>query len=279
LFQQCSVLPKHHQLSTSGLGKGNHFRNILKNEDQMSILLENVSKIFDSDTVVKDLSLKIEEGKTTVLIGPSGCGKSTLIRVITGLIKAEEGRVLIDNFELSESNYLKVRRNIGYVIQDGGLFPHLNAFQNVSIVANYIGWGKDKIRKRVEELSSLTKFPSDGLRRFPTELSGGQKQRVSLMRALMLDPQFLLLDEPLAALDPLIRYDLQGDLKGIFQRLKKTVLLVTHDLNEAVFFGDTIVLMREGEIIQKGKINDFINSPSDEFVTRFIKAQRSGIEA
>ena len=245
----------------------------------MSILLENISKTFDSNSIIKNIFLKIEEGKTTVLIGPSGCGKSTLMRIITGLVKEDNGKVLIDNSELGESNYIKVRRNIGYVIQDGGLFPHLNAFQNVSIVANYIGWEKDKVKKRIEELSSLTKFPSDGLRRFPAELSGGQKQRVSLMRALMLDPQFLLLDEPLAALDPLIRYDLQGDLKEIFQRLKKTVLLVTHDLNEAVFFGDTIVLMREGEIVQQGKIDDFINSPSDEFVTRFLKAQRSGIEA
>lgn len=244
----------------------------------MSILLEDIRKDFDSDSVIKNLTLLIEEGKITVLIGPSGCGKSTLIRIITGLIKAEEGKVLIDNSELSESNYLNVRRKIGYVIQDGGLFPHLTAFQNVSIVANYIGWEKDKIKKRVEELSSLTKFPFDGLRRFPAELSGGQKQRVSLMRALMLDPEFLLLDEPLAALDPLIRYDLQGDLKEIFQNLKKTVLLVTHDLNEAVFFGDTIVLMREGEIIQKGRINDFTNSPNDEFVTKFIKAQRSWIK-
>ena len=245
----------------------------------MSILLENISKTFDSNSIIKNIFLKIEEGKTTVLIGPSGCGKSTLMRIITGLVKEDNGKVLIDNSELGESNYIKVRRNIGYVIQDGGLFPHLNAFQNVSIVANYIGWEKDKVKKRIEELSSLTKFPSDGLRRFPAELSGGQKQRVSLMRALMLDPQFLLLDEPLAALDPLIRYDLQRDLKEIFQRLKKTVLLVTHDLNEAVFFGDTIVLMREGEIVQQGKIDDFINSPSDEFVTRFLKAQRSGIEA
>jgi osmoprotectant transport system ATP-binding protein len=244
----------------------------------MSILLEDIRKNFDSECVIRNITLQIEEGKTTVLIGPSGCGKSTLIRIITGLIKAEEGKVLIDNSELSESNYLGVRRKIGYVIQEGGLFPHLTAFQNVSIVANYIGWERDKIKKRVEELSALTKFPFDGLRRFPAELSGGQKQRVGLMRALMLNPEFLLLDEPLAALDPLIRYDLQGDLKEIFHSLKKTVLLVTHDLNEAVFFGDTIVLMREGEIIQKGKINDFTNSPSNEFVTKFIKAQRSWIE-
>lgn len=244
----------------------------------MSIRLENISKAFDADEVIKNLSLQIEEGKTTVLIGPSGCGKSTLIRIITGLIKADYGKVIIDDSDLSESNYLLVRRMIGYVIQDGGLFPHLTAFNNVSIVADYLGWGKNKIKKRVEELSFLTKFPFDGLKRFPAELSGGQKQRVSLMRALMLDPQFLLLDEPLAALDPLIRYDLQGDLKEIFRNLKKTVLLVTHDLNEAVFFGDTIVLMKEGCIVQQGIFNEFVNSPSDEFVTKFIKAQRSGIE-
>jgi len=244
----------------------------------MSIHLENISKAFDAEKVIKNLSLQIEEGKTTVLIGPSGCGKSTLIRIITGLIKAGQGKVIIDDSELKESSYLFVRRKIGYVIQDGGLFPHLTAFNNVAIVADYLGWEKDKIKRRVEELSHLTKFPFDGLKRFPAELSGGQKQRVSLMRALMLDPQFLLLDEPLAALDPLIRYDLQGDLKEIFQSLKKTVLLVTHDLNEAVFFGDTIVLMKEGNIIQKGIFNDFVNSPSDEFVTKFIQAQRSGLE-
>lgn len=241
----------------------------------MSILLENIRKEYNSICVIENLNLQIDEGKTTVLIGPSGCGKSTLIRIITGLIKAGEGKVLIDNTELSESNKLFIRRKIGYVIQDGGLFPHLTAFQNVTIVANYVGWKKDKIDERVNELSSLTKFPLDGLRRYPTELSGGQKQRVSLMRALMLDPQFLLLDEPLAALDPLIRYDLQEDLKKIFSSLKKTVLLVTHDLNEAVFLGDLIVLMKDGRIVQQGKLNDFLSSPTNEFVTKFIKAQRT----
>ncbi len=242
----------------------------------MSIRLENISKVFDSISVIKNFTLDINDGKTTVLIGPSGCGKSTLIRIITGLVEAENGKVLIDNSELNESNYLQLRRNIGYVIQEGGLFPHMTAFQNVSIVAEYLHWGKDKINTRVKELSSLTKFPLDGLKRFPAELSGGQKQRVSLMRALMLDPKFLLFDEPLAALDPLIRYDLQEDLKNIFQNLNKTVLLVTHDITEAVFFGDLIVLMKDGEIVQKGKINEFLNSPEDSFVSKFIKAQRAG---
>ncbi len=243
----------------------------------MSIQLQNIYKGFGETGLFSNLSLNIEEGKTTVLIGPSGCGKSTLIRLITGLIKAEQGSILFDNQKLKESNYISVRRKIGYVIQDGGLFPHLTGFQNVSLIADFIGWDKNKIKKRVQELSSLTKFPEDGLDRYPAELSGGQKQRISLMRALMLDPQFLLLDEPLGALDPLIRFDLQEDLKDIFKNLNKTVLLVTHDLNEAVFFGDNIILMKDGKIIQQGMIDDFINSPADEFVTRFIRAQRSGM--
>lgn len=242
----------------------------------MSILLQNISKGFDSTRVIENFSLQIEAGKTTVLIGPSGCGKSTLIKLITGLVKPDEGLILIDDQKLVESNYLSVRKNIGYVIQEGGLFPHLTGFRNVSLITEYLGWDKERIKNRVEELSSLTKFPVDGLSKYPAELSGGQKQRISLMRALMLDPKFLLFDEPLAALDPLIRFDLQEDLKEIFRSLKKTVLLVTHDLSEAVFFGDIIVLMKEGKIVQQGTINDFINSPTNEFVTRFIKAQRSG---
>ena len=164
---------------------------------------------------------------------------------------------------------------MGYVIQDGGLFPHLTAEKNVSLLADYIGWTKDKIDERIKELSVLTKFPVNGLERYPAELSGGQKQRVSLMRALMLDPKILLLDEPLGALDPLIRYELQDDLKKIFQKLKKTVILVTHDLTEAGFFGDKIVLMMDGKIIQTGTIEELIKKPANDFVTKFITAQRA----
>jgi osmoprotectant transport system ATP-binding protein len=243
----------------------------------MSILLQNISKEFGSARVIDNFSITVEAEKTTVLIGPSGCGKSTLLRLITGLIKPDRGNILINDLKLVESNYITVRRKIGYVIQEGGLFPHLSAYRNVSLVAEYLGWEKENVEERVEQLSLLTKFPLDGLKRYPAELSGGQNQRISLMRALMLDPEFLLFDEPLGALDPLIRFDLQEDLKEIFRNLKKTVLLVTHDLNEAVYFGDNIVLMKDGKIIQQGKINDFVDSPVDAFVTRFIKAQRSGL--
>lgn len=240
----------------------------------MSINLKNISKQYDSQQVLTNINLEIESGKTTVLIGPSGCGKSTTIRIITGLVKPDNGEVKIDSESLSQTNLISNRRRMGYVIQDGGLFPHLTAKENVSLMAKQLGRQKQVIEDRINKLIELTKFPADALEKYPSELSGGQKQRVSLMRALMLDPEFLLLDEPLGALDPLIRYDLQTDLKNIFKELKKTVLMVTHDLSEAVYFGDIIVLMKEGEIIQTGNIKNLVDNPANEFVSRFITAQR-----
>ncbi len=244
----------------------------------MSIILNNISKSFDSSEALKRIELEIENKKTTVLIGPSGCGKSTLIRVLTGIIKPDSGQVSIDDQILTPSNLREIRLKIGYVIQEGGLFPHLTAEENVSLLAGYIGWENGRIKNRIKELAGLTKFPQEGFPKFPAELSGGQRQRVSLMRALMLDPEFLFLDEPLGALDPLIRYDLQSDLREIFRTLKKTVLMVTHDLNEAVFFADKIVLMKDGTIIQQGNFKTLKDNPSDPFVSSFIRAQRSVIE-
>ena len=243
----------------------------------MSIILNNISKSFDSTSALKNISLEIEKGKTTVLIGPSGCGKSTLIRIVTGLIKPDEGEVLFENEILALKNIREIRLQIGYVIQEGGLFPHLTAEGNISLLAAHLGWQRQKIKERINELTRLTKFPADGLNQFPAELSGGQRQRVSLMRALMLNPESLLFDEPLGALDPLIRYDLQTDLKEIFQKLNKTVLFITHDLNEAVFFADKIILMKDGQIVQQGKFETMLNNPAQPFVTTFIKAQRSSI--
>jgi osmoprotectant transport system ATP-binding protein len=244
----------------------------------MVITLKNIYKSFNSTVALKDFSYNFEKSKTTVLIGPSGCGKSSLLRLIVGLIQSDSGTIEIDEKPLTDLNIKSFRKRIGYVIQEGGLFPHLTAMQNISLMAAYIGWSDDEILSRIEKLTHLTKFPTDGLSRFPVELSGGQKQRVSLMRALMLDAEFLLLDEPLGALDPLIRYDLQKDLKEIFSELKKTVIMVTHDLNEAVFFADEIVLIKEGSIIQTGRIDDFTETPADPFVTRFVNAQRSEIK-
>lgn len=244
----------------------------------MSISLKNISKSFNSSLALKEFSFNFTKGMTSVIIGPSGCGKSTLLRLIVGLINQDSGTITVDNETLSNSNLTSLRKRMGYVIQDGGLFPHLTGRENLSLMPTYNGWNSHKISNRIDKLTSLTSFPNDGLERYPTELSGGQKQRVSLMRALMLNPEFLLLDEPLGALDPLIRFDLQNDLKEIFKTLNKTVILVTHDLNEAVFFGDIILLMREGSLIQHGKITDFTNSPAEPFVTKFIKSQRTTIE-
>jgi osmoprotectant transport system ATP-binding protein len=217
----------------------------------------------------------IVSGQTTVLIGPSGCGKSTLLRLIIGLVQPDDGSVRFDGVDVTPDNALQLRRRMGYVIQHGGLFPHLTARQNVTLLASYLGWDAGRIGPRLEELSRLTRFPCDGLDRYPAQLSGGQRQRVALMRALMLDPELLLLDEPLGALDPIIRSELQADLRDIFRALRKTVVLVTHDLGEAAFFGDQIALLRDGRILQQGTLADLLHRPADPFVTRFINAQRS----
>jgi osmoprotectant transport system ATP-binding protein len=241
--------------------------------------LKNVSKTYGTAAALENLSLILEPQKTTVLIGPSGCGKSTLLRLMIGLIAPDGGAVFFNGKTITSKNAQEIRQEIGYVIQDGGLFPHLTAKENVVLMARFLGWEENRANKRVMELADLVQLPIASLNRFPAQLSGGQKQRVSLMRALMLDPDVLLLDEPLGALDPIIRSELQSDLRRIFQALKKTVVMVTHDLGEAGFFGDAIVLLRSGRIVQQGALEDFIHRPADPFVTRFIYAQRSPLEA
>jgi osmoprotectant transport system ATP-binding protein len=243
------------------------------------IELRNVSKIYDRRHALHPLDLTFEQGKTTVLIGPSGCGKSTLLRLIIGLIPRNSGSIAFGGTEAKREDMLELRHRMGYVIQEGGLFPHLTARGNAALMARYLNWDAGRIEARIGELCELTQFPREGLDRFPAQLSGGQRQRVSLMRALMLDPDVLLLDEPLGALDPLIRADLQEDLKRIFRTLGKTVVLVTHDMGEAAFFGDTIVLLRDGGIVQAGTVDDFLRRPADPFVSRFINAQRSPLDA
>jgi osmoprotectant transport system ATP-binding protein len=236
--------------------------------------LIEVSRSFDDVPAVRSFSLTVEEGRTTVLIGPSGCGKSTVLRLIIGLLEPHSGVVEFDGERVAPETALLMRRKMGYVIQEGGLFPHLTTYDNITLMASHLGWDPSRIGERVGELSALTRFPSDGLRRYPAQLSGGQRQRVSLMRALMLDPELLLMDEPLGALDPLIRVDLQQELRSIFRELAKTVIMVTHDLGEAAYLADTMVLMREGAIVQQGTLEEMTEAPSDPFVTRFVKAQR-----
>ena len=242
------------------------------------VRLDRVTKRFGNTLALDALSLEAGSGRTTVLIGPSGCGKSTALRLIVGLIEPDEGQVLVEDDPVETSRLAALRRRIGYVIQEGGLFPHLTARANVTLMARQEGWDQERIDERLRHLLTLTGLEDALLESYPAELSGGQRQRVGLMRALMLDPDHLLLDEPLGALDPLIRADLQEDLRDIFRRLRKTVVLVTHDMHEAAYFGDQIALMKSGHLVQKGGIEDLLHRPEDPFVERFIRAQRSELE-
>jgi osmoprotectant transport system ATP-binding protein len=241
--------------------------------------LTGISKRYEDELALRDVSLEFPSGETTVLIGPSGCGKSTLLRIIVGLVTPDAGGVELDGRVLHPARMLEERRAMGYVIQEGGLFPHLTARGNVTLAAETFGWSRERMDGRVAELCRLTHMPEELMARYPIQLSGGQRQRVSLMRALMLDPELLLLDEPLGALDPMIRADLQQDLREIFRSLRKTVVMVTHDMGEAAFFGDTIVMMREGGVVQAGTLGELMKRPSDPFVTQFISAQRSPLDS
>lgn len=243
------------------------------------ITLENVSKRYGPTQAVSPLSLSIAPERTTVLIGPSGSGKSTLLRLMIGLIRPDTGTVRFDGTPLSDANLRTLRHRMGYVIQEGGLFPHLTARSNAALLARHLGWERDRIDARIGELTELVQLSPDRLDQRPDQLSGGQRQRVSLMRALMLDPDVLLLDEPLGALDPMIRADLQDDLRAIFRQLAKTVVLVTHDIGEAGYFGDHVVLLRGGRIAQRGPMRALVDDPASDFVTDFIQAQRAPLEA
>ena len=241
------------------------------------IQLQNITKSYEQK-VLNDVSLDVESGHTVSLIGPSGCGKSTLLRIVMGLIPPDSGDVIINGQPLSDEKMLEQRREMGYVIQSGGLFPHLTARENLTLVTGYLNWEKEQTEQRIEELCELTNISSSQLNRSPDELSGGQAQRISLMRALMLDPDIILLDEPLGSIDPLVRYELQRDLRSIFKKLKKTVLLITHDLGEAAYLGDQIALMKDGAIVQRGTIKDITGNPASAFVEQFVNAQRSPLE-
>jgi osmoprotectant transport system ATP-binding protein len=244
-------------------------------ESEAAFTLQGVTRAFASVHAVDDVSLAFPRGRTSILIGSSGSGKSTVLRLLVGLEWPNAGQVLCDGEPLQRGALLAVRRRVGYVIQEGGLFPHLTVLGNLSLLPRHLGWDKTRIRERTLELADLSHLHADLLTRFPAELSGGQRQRVALMRALMLDPPTLLLDEPLGALDPLVRHNLQDDLREIFERLGKTVIMVTHDMAEAAFFGTRLILMRRGCVLQDGSLEDFRNAPADDFVREFLAAHRN----
>ena len=242
------------------------------------ISLDAVTKQYGDAYAARAVTLTAEAEATTVLIGPSGSGKSTLLRLMIGLTQPDSGTVAVDGRPLTPATVQSLRRRMGYVIQEGGLFPHLTGRANAALLARHLGWAQARIDARIEELTRLVQLDPDRLSQYPTELSGGQRQRVSLMRALMLDPDVLLLDEPLGALDPMSRADLQDDLRDIFRRLGKTVVFVTHNIGEAAFFGDRVVLLRAGQIEQAGPMTTLLDDPASPFVTDFIQAQRAPLE-
>ncbi|MGZ4962143.1 MAG: ATP-binding cassette domain-containing protein [Limisphaerales bacterium] len=241
------------------------------------IRLHKTGKTFGSAVALEPTDLEIPTHKTTVLIGPSGSGKSTILRIISGLLEPTTGWVEINGKKLTRDTVSEFRHQMGYVIQSGDLFPHLSSRQNILLVAQELRLKSEDITARLQELCVLTKFPRTLLDRYPVELSGGEQRRVSLMRALMLKPDILLLDEPLGALDPMVRAGLIVDLKSLFARLNTTVILVTHDLVEAARLGDWVVLLKSGRIVQQGSFAEFSMCPAEPFVCEFFDAQLEGV--
>jgi osmoprotectant transport system ATP-binding protein len=237
--------------------------------------LRAVSRRYGSVVALDDVSLEVPPYQTMVLLGPSGGGKSTALKTLMGLVRPDAGEVRFAGQPLTAATVRSLLRKMGYVVQGGGLFPHLIARENAALLARLLRWDHRRIEERLAALTELTRLPSGALQRYPAELSGGQAQRVALMRALMLDPDVLLLDEPLGALDPDTRFDLQADLKSICEQLKKTVVLVTHDLPEAYYLGDRWVIFRDGKAVQQGRPDEVLAAPIDAFVSRFLSAQRA----
>ncbi|MGE3681097.1 MAG: ATP-binding cassette domain-containing protein [Bdellovibrionales bacterium] len=239
------------------------------------IFITNVSKSFASERALDHVHLTVPVGEVHALIGLSGSGKSTLLRILMGVIPPDSGEIRVGKLRLGAVAHSQWVQNIGYVPQESGLFPHLTASENIRLRAETLSWNSDRMRARMEALLELTALDPALLERYPHELSGGQKQRVALMRAAFLDPQVMVLDEPMGALDPMIRSELQAELKSAFARLNKTVLLVTHDLAEAAYLAKSVSLMNEGRIVQQGSLAELVRQPADDYVRRFITAQRS----
>ena len=240
------------------------------------IRLERVGKTYtDGTEAVKDLTMEIKQGEFCVFLGPSGCGKTTSMKMINRLIPLTSGKIYVDGVDALELDQNELRRGIGYAIQNIGLFPHRTVAENIATVPTLLKWPKQKKRKRAEELLNLVGMdPKTFIDRYPSELSGGQQQRIGVARCLGADPPILLMDEPFGAIDPITRSKLQDEFLKIQGKIKKTIAFVTHDINEAIKMGDTIALMREGELVQYADPATLLSSPKNEFVRNFIGADR-----
>ncbi len=235
------------------------------------IEFENVTKSYNSsEIVINSLSLSIPEGEFVTILGPSGCGKTTLLKMVNKLIDYNSGSITVDHKDIQDWDTIRLRRSIGYVIQQIGLLPHLNIEDNINYVLNITKSDKKLRRGRAEELIELVGLSIDHLDRYPRELSGGQKQRVGVARALAADPKIILMDEPFGAVDEIARTALQDEILNIHNKLKKTILFVTHDIQEAIKLGSTIVLINEGKVEQVGTKEDLIFNPASDFVKEFF---------
>jgi osmoprotectant transport system ATP-binding protein len=239
------------------------------------IELRHVVKKYGEFTAVDDLSFTVAEGEVCVLIGPSGCGKTSTLRVINRMYEPTSGEILIEGRNVRELVPELLRRRIGYVIQNVGLFPHMSVAENIAVVPRLLGWKRDRIEERVGELLELVGLPAGYRGKYPRELSGGEAQRVGVARSLAADPPILLMDEPFGAVDPLNRQILQGEFSRIQRRLRKTVVFVTHDLDEAVRLADRMVIMREGRLVQQGTPEEILARPTNAFVRSFVGAERA----
>ncbi|QQK80771.1 betaine/proline/choline family ABC transporter ATP-binding protein [Salicibibacter cibi] len=239
------------------------------------LTFENVSKTYKGGTyAVKNLSLEIEKGEFVVFIGPSGCGKTTTMKMINRLINPSEGVISIDGKNAVDQDAVQLRREIGYVIQQIGLFPHMTIQDNITLVPKLLNWSKEKRIERARELLQLVEMGDEYLTRYPNELSGGQQQRIGVLRALAADPPLILMDEPFGALDPITRDTLQDEFKKLQQHLGKTIVFVTHDMDEALKLADRMVILKEGELVQVGTPDEILTEPANAFVEEFIGKDR-----
>jgi osmoprotectant transport system ATP-binding protein len=242
------------------------------------ISLHNVSKRYDSaaaGAAVDDLTLEVEEGETVVLVGPSGCGKTTTMKMINRLIEPTSGSIVVNGTDVLRQDPVRLRRNIGYVIQSIGLMPHRTVAENMGMVPKLVGWDDDRIAKRVDELVDIFDLDREFLRRYPAELSGGQRQRVGVARALAADPPVMLMDEPFAAVDPIVRARLQDQFLDIQRRLRKTIVFVTHDIDEAIKMADRIAILNRGaRVEQYASPEEILRAPASAFVEGFVGAER-----
>jgi len=239
------------------------------------IELINVTKRFGEKVAVNNLDLTIEKGKLTMLIGPSGCGKTTTMRMINRLTQYNEGDIKLNGVSVDKINPVELRRSIGYVIQEIGLFPHFTVYDNIATVPRLLKWDEKKIRKRVEELLDIVTLDSNFAYKYPLQLSGGERQRVGLARSLGADPEVLLMDEPFGAIDPINRLKLQDSFLEIQEEIKKTIVFVTHDINEAIKLGDKIAIIKDGSLVQYDDAANILANPANKFVENLLGKDRS----